>query len=166
MIAAIALMLANAASASPVLQVERLSCGSADLRMSSGVLTGKAAPLTPVAQTLTRKVGKAYRHVALERSSSVTIDGQRVLGRYVSSWACITGHGQQRYVLLGYACAVDPGNPGDCGGQKEWFRVLGTNGRFADTGVPHDGPIRERLDMRLGISDAMAAGVTMTPVVR
>ena len=78
----------------------------------------------------------------------------------------MAGERQARYVLLGYACAADPGGRQDCGGEKEWFRLLDGRGRFVDAGVPHDGAARDKLNARLGVAGAVAAGVTMTPVVK
>ena len=93
------------------------------------------------------------------------IQGGEVADRYVASWACVAGR-RARYILLGYACAADAGSPHDCGGEKEWFRLLDGRGRFVDAGVPHGGAARDQLNARLGIAHAMAAGVSMTPVVK
>ncbi|UAJ09155.1 hypothetical protein [Polymorphobacter megasporae] len=166
MIYAVALALASAGNASPVTQIETLHCGAVEYRMASGASPGEAAPLAPAFQTLIRRAGVKQDHGQLERGPSVVIRGHRVLARYVSSWACLTGHHQTHYALLAYACSVEPGAEHDCGGEKEWFRLLDTRGRFVDPGVPHDGPQRERLYARLGITAAMAGGVKMTPVVR
>ncbi len=156
----------SAGAPAPVTQVETLRCGAADLRMTSHTLTGPTAPLAPIDQKLTRRVGARQVPVALEPTASVAVQGGHVPDRYVASWACVAGGRQARYVLLGYACANDPGGHQDCGGEKEWFRLLDERGRFVDAGVPREGAARDKLNARLGIADAMAAGVTMTPVVK
>ncbi|MDO7842783.1 hypothetical protein [Sphingomonas immobilis] len=157
-----ALSLAAAGDAGLTKHVADLRCGAADLRVTSHALAGTTAP---VAQSLTRRVGKKRVAVALEPAGSALVDGHRVRGRYVVSWACLTGAQRVRYVMLGYNCAVDPGDPHDCGGEKEWFRLLDTRGRFVDAGVPHDGDRRDRLYARLGIADQTAAGVKMAGVL-
>ena len=157
---------ASAGAPAPVTQVQTLRCGAADLRMTSHTLAGPTAPLAPVDQKLTRRVGASQLPVALEPTASVAVQGGRVSNRYVASWACVAGERQAHYVLLGYACADDPGGRQDCGGEKEWFRLLDGRGRFVDAGVPHDGAARDRLNARLRIAGAMAAGVTMTPAVK
>ncbi len=166
MLTLLALIAASAGAPAPVTQVETLRCGGADLRMTSHTLAGPRAPLAPIDQKLTRRVGARQLPVALEPTASVAVQGGRVSDRYVASWACVAGGRRAHYVLLGYACAGDPGGPRDCGGEKEWFRLLDERGRFVDAGVPHDGAARDKLNARLGIANAMAAGVTMTPVVK
>ena len=166
MLALLVSLAGSAGAPAPVTQVETLRCGAADLRMTSHTLAGPRAPLAPIDQKLTRRVGARQVPVALEPTASVAVQGGRVADRYVASWACVAGERQAHYVLLGYACADDPGGPQDCGGEKEWFRLLDGRGRFVDAGVPHDGAARDKLNARLGIADAMAAGVTMTPVVK
>ena len=156
----------SAGAPAPVTQVETLRCGVADLRMTSHTLAGPRAALAPIDQKLTRRVGARQVPVALEPTASVAVQGGRVANRYVASWACVAGGRRAHYVLLGYACADDPGGPQDCGREKAWFRLLDERGRFMDAGVPHDGAARDKLNARLGIADAMAAGVTMTPVVK
>ena len=147
-----------------LLKVETLRCGAIDLRMASYPATG-AGVTAPASQTLTRRVDAKQVRVELEPSVRVLVDGHRVQNRYVTSWACVAGRQRARYVVLGYACAIDPGYPHDCGGEKEWFRLLDRRGRFADAGVPHDGAARDRLNARLGIAAAMAAGVSMTALI-
>lgn len=163
---ALLILLAGPAGPGAVNQVEALRCGAADLRMTSHALAGSTAPFPPTDQRLTRRSGTKQIPVALERSDTVSVQGARVADRYVASWACVAGGRQAHYVLLGYACAADPGGAHDCGGEKEWFRLLDGRGRFVDAGVPHEGAARDQLNARLGISEAMAAGVTMTPVVK
>ena len=160
------LLLAGPAGASAhATQVETLRCGAADLRMTSYTLTGAKAPLAPIDQKLARRLGTKQVLLALEQTHNIEVQGARVLDRYVVSWACVAGERQAHYVLLDYACATDPGNQ-DCGGEKEWFRLLDGRGRLVDASVPHDGPARDKLYTRLGIADAMAGGVTMTPVIK
>ena len=166
MLTLLILLAGSAGAPAPVTQVETLRCGAADLRMTSHTLAGPRTPLAPIEQKLTRRVGARQLPVALDPTGSVTVQGGRVADRYVASWACVTGERHAHYVLLGYACADNPGGPQDCGGEKEWFRLLDERGRFVDAGVPHDGAARDRLNARLGIAGAMAAGVTMTPVVK
>ncbi len=103
--------------------------------------------------------------IPLEPRHRVTVDGRQVADRYVVSWACVAGHPPTHYVLIGYACAFDPG-PAICDNRKEWFRLIDQRGRFADAGVPDDGPARDRLYSEPGIAPAMAAGVSMTPVIK
>ena len=166
MIHTLALILAAVGDASATARTATLTCGAAEFALTSSTVADPTGPLAPVAQTLIRRSGATHRRVPLERGGSAVVGGQRVRDRYVASWACIAGRWPARYVVIGYACTADPGNPGDCGGDKEWFRLLDTRGRFVDTAVPHDGVARDRLYARLGIADTMAAGVTMTPVVK
>lgn len=165
MILAMSLLLAASSAAPLENHIVALNCGPADLRIVSRAYAGQNAPLAPASQTLTRRVGGRQVPVTLERGRGIVVDGYRVHDRYVVSWACVTSTHQAHYVLLGYGCAVDPGDPNDCGGEKEWFRLLDGRGRFVDVGVPHDGAASERLNARLGIAGALTAGVTMTPVV-
>lgn len=155
-------LLAGGGDVRPVAHVEDLRCGAASLRMTSHAVPGTTAP---VAQSLTRRAGGKRVAVALEKGGTVLVDGHRVRNSYVISWACLTGARKAHYVLLGYNCAIDTGYPHDCDGEKEWFRLLDTRGRFADAGVPHDGDARDRLYKRLGIGAAVDAGVKMTTVV-
>ncbi len=164
MIIALSLALAAPVSAPPAPQVTSLTCGTIALRMASYKSSG-ADVLAPASQTLTRRVSGKWVRVALEPSGRVRVEGQQVQNRYVTSWACVTGRQRAAYVVLGYVCAIDPGYPKDCGGEKEWFRVLDRRGRFADAGVAHGGAVRDRLNARLGIAGALAAGVRMTAVV-
>lgn len=165
MIVIAALALAASTLPSTRQQIERLRCGSADLRMTSEVSTDPKAPLAPIDQTLTRREGIKRFRIPLEHSTPVVVDGHHVPDRYVTSWACVAGNGETHYVLVGYACTLDPGLPHDCRGEKEWFRLLDERGRFADAGIPHGGAVRDRLNSRLGISQALATGVTMTPLL-
>jgi hypothetical protein len=142
--------------------VETLRCGAAEWQMTSRTVAGTRAP---VRQALTGRVGKKRVAIALERGGRVPVDGHRVQNRYVGSWACLTGKRGAHYVMLGYSCAVDAGYPNDCGGEKEWFRLLDARGRFTDAGAPHDGAVRDRLYARLGLAAAMAAGVKMTDLL-
>lgn len=168
MMVALVLLLAGPAGAStpPLTQVRALQCGAADLRMTSRFLAGPRAPIAPTHQRLTRRVGANQVPISLERANSVALQDGRTTDRYVASWACVPSARQTNYVLLGYACSADPGSPHDCGGEKEWFRLLDQRGRLVDAGVPHDGVARDRLNARLGIAGAMTAGVSMTPVFK
>jgi len=156
MIAALAL------AAAPPVQVAAITCGGTAFHVASRAATGPNPPLAPATQTLTRRVGASEVPVPLDRTRPASVDGRRVADRYLSSWACVTGAGTARFLLLGYACATDDG----CGGRKEWVRLLDPRGRTVDAGVPQDGPARDRLNTRLGIARAMAAGVQMVAVVR
>lgn len=111
-----------------------------------------------------RVVGQR-RPVTLEPAGTVTVDGHRVRNRFVSSWACVRSERGASYVYFGYACAIDPGYPRDCGGDKEWFRLADERGRLVDAGVPHNGPARDRLNRRLGLAKIVQAGVQMTDVL-
>lgn len=166
MIIAMSLTLAGTTDAPLVRQTVVLRCGAADLSVTNSVSTSRTASVAPVRQTLTRRVGVRTLVIPLERGHATALDGGTVQDRYLASWACVAGRNHSFYVLLGYACTADPGQPGDCGGQKEWFRLLDERGRLADQGVPQDGAARDRFNSRIGIAGAMAAGVTMTPVVR
>lgn len=159
---ALSLSLAAANPTALVRHDAALRCGTIDLR-----ITSDNAPhvLAPVSQTLTRRVGTTRVQIPLERSGIVPVDGHRVRNRFVSSWTCLTGRDRQHYVLVGYACAIDPGYRNDCGGEKEWMRVLNERGRFIDAGVPQGGAARDRFNARIGIADALAAGVAMTSVL-
>jgi hypothetical protein len=142
-----------------------IECGDAHFAISSGLDAGRFAPLAPRTQQLTLRRASRVSPVTLEQAFPIIIQGHRVLGRFVVSWACVEGSGGAHYLVLGYSCAIDPGAAGDCGGEKEWFRLLDARGRFVDAAVPQDGPERDRLYSRLGISKEMDAGVDMTPVV-
>ena len=166
MLILLALLAGSAGAPSPIAQVETLHCGAADLRMTSYTYPGRMAPLAPAHQELTRRIGARQIAVSLEPPGNVTVQGVRVSGRYVASWACLAAEHRAHYVLLQYACTDDSGGASDCGGEKEWFRVLDRRGLFVDADVPHDGPARDELNARLGIASAMAAGVTMTAVVK
>lgn len=163
MIAGIALAVAVAVAA-PTTTVVSLSCGG-DLRIASQRWTGRDQPLAPHWQKLERRAGRQWRVVPLERANAVDMGGYMVRDRYVISWACVRSTGGSRYVALDYACAIDPGLPGDCGGTKQWSRLLRPDGRYVDEGLPHDGVQRDDLLRRLGLAGVFAAGVTMSPIV-
>lgn len=58
-------------------------------------------------------------------------------------------------MFLFYACAVDRGEPGDCGGEAEWSRLLDPSGRRLDAALPRQSPAQRRLERRLGLSRAL-----------
>jgi len=143
-----------------------LRCGGSMFRVESRSWTDSAAPSAPAAQSLSVKVGRSARRlVPLEPAPSVAIGDHRVLRSFLSSWACVRGDGGRRYVSLGYACAVEPGNPGDCAGDAEWFRLIDLRGRRLDAGLPRNGPAVDGLHERLGLARAFADGVAMTDVL-
>ena len=145
-------------------RVALLTCGKGSFRLTSRSWAGKEAPLAPFSQMLIARVSGKPRPVAIEAPSTVRIDDWRVRGAYIISWACVRAASGRHYVDLGYTCAADPGTPGDCAGDKEWFRLLDDRGRYVDAGVPRSGDRRTALLRRLGLAQAMAKGVTMTPV--
>lgn len=157
-----ALLLTLASASAPPTHTASLSCGAATFQIVSHAWPRTLAPVT---QTASVRVAGRRRTVTLDPTGTVIVDGHRVRNRYVLSWSCVKGAGGTSYVSLGYACAMDPGYPFDCGGEKEWFRLLDDRGRAVDTGVPHNGPTRDRLDRRLGLSDIFEAGVQMTDVL-
>ena len=93
------------------------------------------------------------------------VDGWRVQRQYVLSWACVQASTGRSYVSLGYTCAVDPGERGSCGADKEWFRLLDDKGRPLDAGSTRQGAAQDRLRMRLGLKAVMEAGVLMKDVL-
>lgn len=142
--------------------VAALSCGAGTFTLTS---RGFPDTLAPASQSLTVRVAGRHRAVPLETTGLVTVDGRRVRNRYVLTWACTKGARGVSYVSLGYACAVDPGYPHDCGGEKEWFRLLDERGQPVDLGVPHSGPAMTRLHRRLGLLEQFEKGTQMTDVL-
>ena len=157
----------QAARAAPASQMHTadLTCGAGSFRLKSTEWSDRAAPLAPIAQALAVAVGNHHRLLRLEEAGEVMVDGWRVRRQYVISWACETASTGRSYVSLGYACAVDPGDEGSCGADKEWFRLLDDHGRLLDAGLPHDGAPEERLETRLGLKTVSEAGVSMTEVL-
>jgi hypothetical protein len=154
------LVLLAALAAPQPSHVATLTCGAGRFRLESRSLA--AGPLAPASQRLTVRVGGRGRALPLDGGGTALVEGARVRRAFVQSWACPRAKGGRRYVLLGYACAVDPGEPGACGDDKEWFRLLDDRGRALGAGLPHAGPGWTRLQRRLGLAAVMADGVAMT----
>lgn len=143
-----------------------LRCGHADVHLVSRRWAQREAPLAPVAQALSWRVDGRRVPVTIDVARSITVDGYRVRNSYIITWSCVTGVRNTHFVSLDYACAVDPGYPNDCGGTKEWSRLLDERGRRLDRDVPRQGGARlTRLYRRLGLLRTMEAGVTSTPVL-
>lgn len=158
------LAIAAATLASPHAAI--LTCGGSVFRTESRSWADTAAPSAPVRQSIAVTATDARRRtVPLEPAPVAVVDGYRVRGAYLSSWACVRATTGNRYVVLGYACAVEPGRAGDCGGDAEWFRLLDLRGRRLDLQVPRNGPAADALWRRLGLASAFEQGVTMTDVL-
>ncbi|WP_419809091.1 hypothetical protein [Sphingomonas sp.] len=163
MIALILLAMADANLRAP--QTATLACGAGTFIAESRRWAGDQAPLAPATQSLSVTVAKTRRSVPLEPTRIVDVEERQVRNRFLANWGCVKGVTGASYVVLGYACAVDPGYANDCGGEQEWFRYLNDRGRVMDMGVPHNGPVRTRLQRRLGIARALRTGRRFTAVV-
>lgn len=141
-----------------------LSCGNGQFSVVSR-RWARPSPLAPATQSMTVKVAGKNRAAPLQPTRLVSVEGHRVRNHYLLGWTCVTATTGASYALLGYACAVDPGYPNDCGGEKEWYRLMDDRGRPVDIGVPVNGVARERLVQRLGILKQMEAGVHMNDVL-
>lgn len=138
-----------------------LRCGTAAFIMTTTHYRQKGEPLAPVKQALKVIVAGKAVPLALERAGTVVVDGRRVQRAYVGSWACVTASTGLSYVMLGYACAIDPGYRDECEFGKEWTRLLDDRGRALDARVRPDTPDANRIADRLGLAATLEAGVPM-----
>lgn len=159
------LLLSIAASGMAPSRTATLSCGRGTF-VAASRRWPRPSPLAPATQGVTVEIAGKRHAVPLEPTRRVSVEGRRVRNRYLLTWGCVTGDAGAHYVVLSYACAIDPGYPNDCGGEKEWFRYLDERGQAVDVGVPRDGPGRTRLQRRLGLAGQFAAGVRMSDVLQ
>ena len=152
------------AAVAPVQRAVQLSCGEGVFRIESAVFPGPKAPFAPARQTLTLQSESGTHKIALERQGLADIEGIEVQRAYVSSWACVRADTGKSYVELEYDCANDPGTKGACPQGKEWFHLIDARGRVLDQALSNDAA-KTRLEARLGLSGAMAAGVAMQDVL-
>ena len=81
----------------------------------------------------------------------IVVGQQKALASAVVSWACLSSTKGKTYVLLDISCMRE-NYDGICRGQKEWFRIVGTDGSRPDAGYAPQDPRYDVLDKRLGIS--------------
>lgn len=143
-------------------RVATLSCGTGRFVLESEIWQAQEAPRAPRSQKLAVIVNRRLRSVAIERSGMKTAVGSFVVApAYVSSWACVRARSRAHYVLLGYACAEDA----DCGGDREWFRLVDEHGGTPGASLPRQGSSWNRLLARSGLRRVLEEGVAMKTVL-
>lgn len=155
-IAALCMALSGAATAAPKTVTSTLSCGPATI-----TATSTTDPHVPpdddfawLAQKLTLTGTPGGQTIALQadpKASTILVGQQKALAAAVASWACLTSTRGKAYVLLDVSCMRE-NYDGVCHGQKEWVRIVGTDGIRPDAGYAPQDPRYGALYKRLGIS--------------
>ena len=144
------------AIAAPKTVTHTLSCGPATVTATS--TTDPHVPPNDnfawLAQKLTLTGARGHQAIPLQvdpKVSMIAVGQQKALAAAVVSWACLTSTQGKTYVLLDISCMRE-NYDGICRGQKEWFRIVGTDGSRPDAGYAPQDPRYDALDKRLGIS--------------
>ncbi|NPD69664.1 hypothetical protein HN018_27965 (plasmid) [Lichenicola cladoniae] len=155
-VAAICTTLSATAIAAPKTVTSTLSCGPATVTATS--TTDPHVPPNDDFAWLAQKImlsgTPAHKSVSLQvdpKAGMIAIGRQKALAAAVVSWACLTSTQGKTYVLLDVSCMRE-NDDGVCHGQKEWVRIVGTDGSHPDTAYAPQDPRYDALYKRLGIS--------------
>ena len=150
-IAVLYMTLSDTAIAAPKTVTSTRSCGPATI-----TATSTTDPHVPpddyfawLAQRLTLTQGR--RAIVLQvdpKANTITIGQQKALAVAVASWACLTSTQGKTYVLLDVSWMRE-NYDGVCRGQKEWVRIVGTDGSRPDAGYTPQDPRYGALYRRL-----------------
>ncbi len=164
-VVALCMTFSATAIAAPRTVTRTLSCGPATV-----TATSTTDPHVPpdddfawLAQRLTLTGAHDHQGIPLQadpKASMIAVGQQKALAAAVVSWACLTSTQGKTYVLLDISCMRE-NYDGVCHGQKEWVRIVGTDGSRPDAGYAPQDPRYDALDKRLGIS---ADGVQLTGI--
>ena len=164
-IVALYMTLPAVASAAPKTVTRTLSCGPATI-----TATSTTDPHVPpdddfawLAQKLTLTGAHGHQAIPLQadpKASMIAVGQQKALAAAVVSWACLTSSQGKTYTLLDISCMRE-NYDGVCHGQKEWIRIIGTDGSRPDAGFAPQDPRYDALYKRLGISadDVQLTGI-------
>ncbi len=106
----------------------RLACGTAHLTAQTQVY--KHAPKHPVRQQLARvSAVDTPLFIPAPQTPPLRFKSADRLAFYLSGWACITNHNQEKFFYLVYFCAFAAG----CVEDKEWVGLMSLDGQLLNT---------------------------------
>lgn len=89
----------------------------------------------------------------------------KVLDGLVTGWSCVKAKDGSPYLMLAYTCSSGEEKGACAKGNREWIQLFALDGRHVTAGLGRqDAKKRDALYRKLGLNEAMEAGIEMQGV--